>query len=166
MPTDLILQNKVREIMAETFDVAEEDIPANVKQQEFAPWSSLEQLTLLVALEEQFKLSFSIVDMNAMTSLPAIVSVLEKHGIRNRQESTRSDIGVAFDPNRNRYRSHGGIRQVEWREQREKRLLPQTLSMNVPHDPHNWRAWTIARRYKAGSCLCKMESLAPSSRRG
>ncbi len=80
MRTIIPLTEKVREIMAETFDVDERDIPENVHQHNYPPWSSLEQLTLLVALEEHFGLRFTIGDMAAMNSLPAIVAVLEKYG--------------------------------------------------------------------------------------
>jgi len=75
------LTDKVRTIMAEVFDVDEADIPENVSQQDYSRWSSLEQLTLLVALEEEFNLAFSTSEMSSMSSLPAIVAVLEKHGL-------------------------------------------------------------------------------------
>ena len=81
MLVNATLTDKVRTIMAEVFDVDEGDIPENVSQQEYSRWSSLEQLTLLVALEEEFDLTFSTSEMSSMSSLPAVVAVLEKHGL-------------------------------------------------------------------------------------
>lgn len=66
--------------MAETLGVDESEIPDDAKQEDFSPWTSLAQLTLLVALEEEFGLNFSISEMTVMNSLPAIVNVLNSHG--------------------------------------------------------------------------------------
>jgi acyl carrier protein len=79
MQTDTTLTDRVREIMAEVFGVNEMDIPEDVSQQSYSIWSSLEQVTLLVALEEEFGISLSTSEMMSMTSLPAIVAVLQKH---------------------------------------------------------------------------------------
>jgi acyl carrier protein len=67
--------------MAEAFGVDESELPEEISQQDYSGWSSLAHLTLLVALEEKFGVSFSTVEMTAMNSLPAIISVLKKHGV-------------------------------------------------------------------------------------
>jgi acyl carrier protein len=76
------LTARVKETMAETFGADESDLPDDVSQQSYSSWTSLAQLTLLVALEEQFGVSFSITEMNSMSSLPQIVEVLSKRGIQ------------------------------------------------------------------------------------
>jgi acyl carrier protein len=67
--------------MADTFDLDVDDIPVDASQQNFSPWTSLAQLTLLVALEEKFSLNFSLTEMNNMTSLSSIVQVLANRGL-------------------------------------------------------------------------------------
>lgn len=66
--------------MAEALGVDESDIPDNARQEDFSPWTSLAQLTLIVALEEEFGLTFSISEMTSMNSLVTIVEVLKRHG--------------------------------------------------------------------------------------
>ncbi len=80
MQTDTTaLTDRIRQIMADVFDIDESDLQENVSQQDYAPWDSLQQLTLLVALEEGFDLTFSTMEISSMNSLPAIVTVLRKH---------------------------------------------------------------------------------------
>lgn len=81
MQVETLLTDRVREIMAEVFGVDEHNIPADLNQQDFAPWSSLEQVTLLIALESEFHLSFSTAEISSMTSLPAIIAALKKRGV-------------------------------------------------------------------------------------
>ncbi len=81
MQAETTLTNRVREIMAEVFGVDENNIPEDVHQKDFAPWSSLEQVTLLVALESEFHISFSTAEISSMTSLPAIIASLKKRGM-------------------------------------------------------------------------------------
>jgi acyl carrier protein len=71
----------VRDVMAEVFDVDEADIPDDASPENFPKWTSLEHLTLLVALEARFGTSFSINEMGSMTSLPQIVAVLGQHKV-------------------------------------------------------------------------------------
>jgi len=66
--------------MAETFGVDESEIPEDVNQNDYSPWTSLAHLTLLVALEEKFGVSFSTTEMTVMNSLSSVVEVLRKHG--------------------------------------------------------------------------------------
>lgn len=75
------LAERVREIMAETFDVPVDDVPEDVNEHNYAPWNSLANLTLTVALEENFGITFSITDLNRMSSLSKIVDILQQHGV-------------------------------------------------------------------------------------
>jgi acyl carrier protein len=81
LQTDTALTETVREVMSETFGVDESDLPEDINQHDYSRWTSLAHLTLLVALEEKFGLSFATSEMTAMTSLPAIIATLKKHGV-------------------------------------------------------------------------------------
>jgi len=81
MYDERVLTDNVREVMAEVFDVDEADLPEDVSSESFSKWTSLEHLTLLVALEARFGTTFSIDEMGSMTSLNQIVAVLSRHRI-------------------------------------------------------------------------------------
>jgi acyl carrier protein len=76
MPSDYVLTDQVREIMAETFALDQCELPDDISQQTCRRWTSLQHMTLMVALEEQFGVRLSMADMAAMKSLPQIVATL------------------------------------------------------------------------------------------
>jgi acyl carrier protein len=79
MSRNSALIEQVREIMAATFGLDEGDLPDDVSQQTCRRWSSLQHMTLMVALEEQFNVRLAMAEMAEMKSLPVIVATLEKH---------------------------------------------------------------------------------------
>ena len=81
MQSDTPLFEEVREIMAGTFGMDESELTEDVSQETCRQWSSLDHLTLLLALEERFGTSFTMDEMQEMKSLPRIVSVLKGYGV-------------------------------------------------------------------------------------
>lgn len=79
MSNDNVLTEQVREIMAATFALDESELPDDVSQQTCRRWNSLQHMTLMVALEEQFGVRLSMADMSAMKSLPLIVATLARY---------------------------------------------------------------------------------------
>lgn len=71
--------------MADNFGISERELPEGVSQESYSPWTSLAQVTLLVALEEHFGLTFSMAEMQVMNSLPSIVAVLKRHRVGARR---------------------------------------------------------------------------------
>ena len=78
MQNDLDLTARVREIMADTFGMDEDELPDDVSQQSCRRWTSLQHMTLMVALEEEFSTRLSMADMASMKSLPQIVARLRQ----------------------------------------------------------------------------------------
>jgi acyl carrier protein len=78
MANENVLSARVREIMAATFAMDESDLPDDVSQQTCRRWNSLQHMTLMVAIEEQFGVRLSMADMAAMKSLPQIVATLKR----------------------------------------------------------------------------------------
>jgi acyl carrier protein len=76
------LKAQVRDIMATTFGVDESDLPEDVQQASDSRWTSLYHMTLLVALEDHFDVSFSMEEMPELTSIPRIFQALERHGAK------------------------------------------------------------------------------------
>jgi acyl carrier protein len=78
---DAQLLDRVRELMATTFLMDASELPDDASQQTCARWTSLYHMMLLVVLEEEFGVSFSMDEMTSMTSIPKILFVLDQHGI-------------------------------------------------------------------------------------
>lgn len=76
MTGDQQLGDSVRRVMAETFDIDESEIPIDVRQETFSPWTSLAHVTLALALESEFGVTFAMDEIAEMTSLERIVERL------------------------------------------------------------------------------------------
>ena len=75
------LEARVRETIASTFGVEENELPEALSQATMPQWSSLNHMLLLAALEEQFGVRLAMQDMARMASLEAILSTLRRHGV-------------------------------------------------------------------------------------
>ena len=64
-----VLLDQVREIMASTFALDESDLPDDVSQQTCRRWTSLQHMTLMVALEEGMELIGVAIFANALLHL-------------------------------------------------------------------------------------------------
>ena len=82
MQTDVAIVDQVRELIASTLDLDEHEVTDDISPATCSQWSSLYHLTLLLALEERFGISFSMDEMPEMTSLPRIVTSIERHCVR------------------------------------------------------------------------------------
>jgi acyl carrier protein len=78
---DALLRERVREIMATTFMMEPDELGDDVSQTTCGRWTSLYHMMLLVVLEEQFGVTFTMEEMTSMTSLAAIVTTLQTHGV-------------------------------------------------------------------------------------
>lgn len=84
MQVDAELRSQVRDIMADTLNIDESELPEDISQQSYSRWTSLYQMTLLMALEEHFGVTFSMNEMSAMTSLSKIVELLRQREVGSR----------------------------------------------------------------------------------
>jgi acyl carrier protein len=78
---DAQLRDRVREVLAAALQMDESELADDVSQETCGQWTSLYHMMLLVALEDQFGVTFSMDEMTSMTSLPRIVAVLKDHAI-------------------------------------------------------------------------------------
>ncbi len=76
MTNDPELRREVREVIASTLLVDEEDLPEEASPETCERWTSLYHMALLVNLEERFGVSLSMEEMMEMTSESAIVAAL------------------------------------------------------------------------------------------
>jgi acyl carrier protein len=73
--------DEVRRVIAGALFMDETELPALVSQDTCARWTSLYHLTIVVALEERFGVSFTTEEILEMTSAGAIVRVLESRDL-------------------------------------------------------------------------------------
>ena len=80
---------RVREIFKELFDAAPYSISLDTKASDISEWDSVGHLSLCGALEEAFDLQFSVNELAEMTSVRAIVSIIEaKEKLRSTSEAS------------------------------------------------------------------------------
>lgn len=78
---DTGLEDRIREVVASTFNLDPEDVGADASAQTLKAWSSLAQLRLLTNIQETFGVRLSMDDMMSMTSVRAIEQVLLSKGV-------------------------------------------------------------------------------------
>ena len=72
--------DKVKIIMADTFDLEVTDIPDNASPELLEDWDSIRHMMLVNALEQQLELKFSVEEMEETMSLEGILDVLKRKG--------------------------------------------------------------------------------------
>jgi len=65
---------EIKELFADTFDIEESDVTDDTNKDSVASWDSLNHLRLVTALEQEFSVSFSMDEINSMTSFAAVVA--------------------------------------------------------------------------------------------
>jgi len=83
MNTEIEIDKKLREIMADIFEVNEKEINEDSSPDSIKNWDSLQQLTLATAIEEGFDISLTADDITDMLSFKIIKEIiLEKVKVR------------------------------------------------------------------------------------
>ena len=70
-------KQKIKEVMASVFEIDVKNIHDNASQKNLEAWDSLQHLNLAVELEEAFGIELTPNEISHMTSLDAIVNVVE-----------------------------------------------------------------------------------------
>jgi acyl carrier protein len=72
------MEEKVKQIMASVFGVQKENITDNASPDTIENWDSLRHMNLVVALEEEFNVSFSDDQMSELLNFPLIILTLNE----------------------------------------------------------------------------------------
>lgn len=78
---DDMLLDRIREVIARTFNVDEQDIDNDTTAQTLGAWTSLAHLRLLTNLQDTFGVRFTMAEMSNMTSVQAIKQALDAKGV-------------------------------------------------------------------------------------
>ncbi len=72
------IMNKLKEILAETFEIEVSAIGNDFSQDNCETWDSIGHLNLIVAIEEEFNISIEPEEIIKMTSLKTIMNYLNE----------------------------------------------------------------------------------------
>lgn len=78
MDTDEILE-QARDVIASTFGLPASNVPDSVSSDTIPIWDSLHHLTLIVALEDRFSVTYTSSEIPHMNSLDAITHATAQH---------------------------------------------------------------------------------------
>ena len=76
-----MLVERVLYILSQGLNVAPETLNAQASPQTVENWDSLRHLNLILAIEEDFGITFEDGEIVHMQSVPAIIDALRKHGV-------------------------------------------------------------------------------------
>ena len=72
-------EEKLKEIIADTFDLDEDEINDEMTSDSVERWDSLNHLRLVTALEDEFGIQLTMDEVNAMIGYPKIVELVSKY---------------------------------------------------------------------------------------
>jgi acyl carrier protein len=70
------LEDQVKQVMGDLLDLSPDSIDESTTQDNTDTWDSLSQINLLVALEQEFNLSFEPSEIESMRSFTDILTIL------------------------------------------------------------------------------------------
>jgi acyl carrier protein len=76
------MEIKIREIMAQVFNVPEASINSLSSPDTIESWDSLKHMNLVTALEEEFNVRLTYEQISEMLNFSLIIEVLKENGIQ------------------------------------------------------------------------------------
>ncbi len=75
------MRERIKQVMARTFQVSVTEIPDDASIDEFSAWDSLGHLEFMLALEMEFAVSISTEDILELLWLDAVEDYLKEKGV-------------------------------------------------------------------------------------
>ena len=73
------MENRLKQIIADLFNISEDKINERSSPDNISDWDSMGHINLIMALEEEFDISFTADEVTEMQSVKDIVQTLRKH---------------------------------------------------------------------------------------
>jgi acyl carrier protein len=73
------MEAKIKKLMAEIFEVKEDQIADDMEAKEAPWWDSIKHLSLITALEEDFEITVTMKEIQSMTSFNRIKDIVSQH---------------------------------------------------------------------------------------
>lgn len=68
--------SKIRQLMVDVFQIPENDISMDTKQDDLISWDSVGHLNLMLTVEQEFGVALEVEDLSRLTSVAAILEYL------------------------------------------------------------------------------------------
>jgi acyl carrier protein len=75
------MNKKLADLLADVFGLRPLDITSELDKSEVDSWDSLKQMDLVMSLEREYGITLDILDIVRITSVAAIISVLNEKGV-------------------------------------------------------------------------------------
>ena len=75
------MNDKLKNLMAEVFDLKVSQIDLNLTKEDVTSWDSLTQMDLVTSIEKEFDITLEMMEIISMDSMKAIMDILESKGI-------------------------------------------------------------------------------------
>lgn len=75
------MENKIKSVMADVFDVSPEEIDENSSADNIENWDSLRHMNLVVALEEEFEIQLNPEDVADMLNFALVCIVVKSEAV-------------------------------------------------------------------------------------
>jgi len=72
------IEEQVKQILGDIFDLDPSSIDGATEKNRTANWDSLNHINMVVALEQEFNVSFDLSEIEAMVSFQDIVEIVER----------------------------------------------------------------------------------------
>jgi acyl carrier protein len=73
------MDEQVKELVAEVFNINEDAVTPELSQETLDNWDSMNHLRLVTAVEEEFDISLTMDEIEAITSLEKLINVINAH---------------------------------------------------------------------------------------
>ncbi len=75
------MNERLKNVLADVFDLKESDIHLQLTKNDVAKWDSLKQMDLVMTLEREYSITLEILDIIKMQSVESIIEVLFDKGV-------------------------------------------------------------------------------------
>jgi len=73
------MDDEIKELVAEIFNIEEEDVIPALSQDTLDNWDSLNHLKLVTAVEQEFNISLTMDEIDDITNVEKLVAVINTH---------------------------------------------------------------------------------------
>ncbi len=72
------IKERIKNVMSAVFTISKNQIKDDASPDSIDSWDSLKHMNLVVALEEEFKIQFSDIEITELLSYPTIVTIIQE----------------------------------------------------------------------------------------
>jgi len=75
------MEDRINMVLKRVFDLTDAEVARDLRRDDIAKWDSLTHMDLVVSLEQEFSLNFTIDEIIALDSIGRVRSILKEKGV-------------------------------------------------------------------------------------